>query len=475
MSTITTDVCIIGAGSGGLSAASGLAQLGLDVTLIERGEMGGDCLNSGCVPSKALIAVADQAHLMSKIPFSAITGHPPHIDFAEAKMHLQNSIEKIAPHDSQERFEGMGVRVIRAEATFISPHEVRAGGDTYKATYYIIASGARPKTPLIPGLSMSEILTNESLLALKKRPEHLAIIGGGPIGMEMAQAHRRLGCEVTVIEQDKILPREDRENVSILRGALIREGIAIYESSPVKSAERNGAHLTLTISSDGDIREVKCSHIMAAVGRTPNTDTLNLARAEVAFDASGIQTDRRMRTSQSHIFAIGDITKKPRFTHAAGAQAGIVVQNIAFKIPAKFNAKLLPRVTYTRPEVAHIGMTEDDARNKYNDDYIVTSAAFSENDRSVVSKQTKGQVRVICRKNGTILGVGIIGPHAGELISLWTLAVTKKMKLKDIAGMVIPYPTLSEVSKRAAGAFYTPKLFSPMVKKIVQILKRLPF
>jgi len=475
MSTITTDVCIIGAGSGGLSAASGLAQLGLDVTLIERGEMGGDCLNFGCVPSKALISVADQAHLMSNPPFSAITCHPPHIDFADVKAHLESSIEKIAPHDSQQRFEGLGVRVVRAEATFISPHEVRAGGDTYKATYYIIACGARPRAPLIPGLAMSEILTNESLLALKKRPEHLAIIGGGPIGMEMAQAHRRLGCEVTVIEQDKILPREDRENVSILRGALIREGISIYESSTVKSAEHNGAHVTLTISSEGDIREITCSHIMAATGRTPNTDNLNLSRAEVAFDNNGIITDRRMRTSQSHIFAIGDITQQPRFTHSASAQAGIVLQNIAFRIPAKFNAGLLPRVTYTRPEVAHIGMTEDEARSKYNDDYEVTSAAFSENDRAVVSRQTKGQVRVICRKNGQILGVGIIGPNAGELISLWTLAVAKGIKLKDIAGMVMPYPTLSEVSKRAASAFYTPKLFSPIVKKIVQILKRLPF
>ena len=475
MATIETDVCIIGAGSGGLSAAAGIAQLGLKTVLIERDEMGGDCLNTGCVPSKALIAAADRAHLFNSNKFPGIKSHPAHIDFAGVKDHVQNSIQTIAPHDSQERFEGLGVHVIRDDAVFISPSEIRASGDTIKARYYIIATGARPRIPMIPGISMHEILTNEDIFELRERPEHLVIIGGGPVGVEMAQTHRRLGCDVTLIEKGCILPHDDRENVSILRGALLMEKINLMESSTIKSAEKNGAHYTLTVSSDSEIREINCTHIMAAAGRTPNIETLGLDRADIKFDKNGVHTDRRLRTSQKHIFAIGDVTHEPKFTHVAGYHAGIVLQNICFKMPAKVNYSALPWVTYCKPELAQAGMTEETAIEKYGNKIVVTTSAFANNDRAVTQANTKGQIKVISKKNGRILGASIIGPQAGELISLWSLAISQKMKLKDVAGMITPYPTLSEINKRVAGSFYTEKLFSKTTQKIVRYLQKLPF
>ncbi|MGE0408538.1 MAG: NAD(P)/FAD-dependent oxidoreductase [Amphiplicatus sp.] len=473
-STIKADLCVIGAGSGGLSVAAGAVQLGLKTVLIERGEMGGDCLNTGCVPSKALLAAAKRAAAHRKANIKGVAPHEPEIDFSAVKDHVFDTIKTIAPNDSQERFEGLGVTVLRESARFTGLATVVAGGRSVSARRFVIAAGSRSSVPPIPGLDEAKVLTNETIFGLRQKPDHLLIIGGGPIGIEMAQAHARLGCRVSVLEKARILPRDDAENVDVVRNALERDGVAFFENTKIISVAHGPHGHAVNAERDGKAVRIEGSHLLVAAGRKPNVEDLELGAARIAYDERGIRTDARLRTSNKRIFAVGDIAGGPQFTHAAGYHAGVVIRNICFKLPAKVDYRALPWVTYCEPELAQVGLTEAVAREKYGDDIRTVTWPFSDNDRAIAEAEPEGRIRIVARKDGALLGASVVGPHAGELIGLWALAISAKVKLSAITAMIAPYPTFSEISKHAAGAWFTPSLFSDRTRAIIRILQTLP-
>jgi pyruvate/2-oxoglutarate dehydrogenase complex dihydrolipoamide dehydrogenase (E3) component len=467
---ITTDICIIGAGSGGLSIAAGAAQMGAKVVLIEGGEMGGDCLNAGCVPSKALIAAASHAHAMTTGAPFGITPTTPDIDFAAVKDHVAKVIATIAPVDSQERFEGFGINVIRAYARFTSPTTVQAGDTTITARRFVVATGSHPFVPPIPGVADTPYLTNETIFALRTRPSHLIIIGGGPIGMEMAQAHRRLGCKVTVVEGAKALGRDDPEMAAIVLARLRAEGVEILEGTAVAGLSGTDGDVTVTLA---DGRAIQGSHILMAVGRKVALDRLDLATANIAFTPKGVTVGPNLRsTTNRRVYAVGDAAGGLQFTHVAGYHAGVVIRQILFGLPSKATTHHIPWVSYTDPELAQVGLTEAQARQAHGDALTVIRQHFHHNDRAQAMGEAEGLLKLMVVK-GRPVGASIAGPHAGELIGLWALAIATRLKMGQVAGMVAPYPTLGEINKRAAGAYFTPSLFeNPRVKQIVRAVQR---
>ena len=468
MQRIETDICVIGAGSGGLSAAAGAVQMGARVVLIEADEMGGDCLNTGCVPSKALIAAAKAAEAQRR-GFRGIAPVTPEVDFGAVKDHVAAVIDEIAPVDSQERFEGLGATVIRAFARFTGPREIQAGDTVVRARRFVIATGSRALVPPIQGVETVPYLTNETIFALRERPEHLIVIGGGPIGVEMAQAHRRLGCEVTVIEGAKVLGREDPELAAVVIEALQAEGITLVEGQPVVrlSGDKGAVEVTL-----GDGREIKGSHLLLAVGRKVAVDGMNLEAAGVAYSPKGITVDARLRSMNRRIYAVGDVAGGLQFTQVAAWHAGIVIRQAVLGLPAKADPRALSRATYTDPELAQAGLTEAEARKLHGDAVTVVRAEFAHNDRALAEGKGHGLVKVMVVR-GRPVGASIVGPQAGELIGVWALAISAKLKMSASAAMVAPYPTLGEVSKRAAGAYFSPKLFdSPTLKRLVRFVQR---
>ena len=464
---IKADLCIIGAGSGGLSVAAGAAQLGQKVVLIERHKMGGDCLNYGCVPSKSLIAAAAHAQAVRRAPEFGVDAGEPKTDFARVMKHVHDVIAAIEPNDSVERFEKLGVRVVKASAQFVGPHEVEAGDLKISARYFIVATGSSPLKPPIPGLEQTPYFTNETLFDNTVLPEHLIIIGGGPIGIELAQAHRRLGSRVTVLEAKQILPKDDVDAVAIVREALTKDGVVIREGASVTAVAKTESGVSVTIMRNGQSQIVTGSHLLLAAGRTPNVTGLNLEAAGVKYSRKGIEVDAGLRTANSRVYAIGDVAGGLQFTHVAGYHAGIIIRRLLFKVPAKANA-VTPWCTYTDPELAHVGLTEASAREKG----LTVSIArwpLHDNDRAQAERELHGLAKVVVVK-GRVVGATIVAPHAGDLILPWVMAVGQKMKLSAMAGLVAPYPTLSEISKRAAGSYFTPKLFSGRTRGLIKIL-----
>ncbi len=473
---IKADICVIGGGSGGLSVAAGAAQLGLNTVLIEAGDMGGDCLNTGCVPSKALLAAAKRAETHRENNIKGIAGHEPNVDFAEVKDHVLETIQAIKPNDSKERFEGLGVTVINEFASFVDKKTVKAGEFIIKAKNFVIATGSHAVVPPIKGIDKDKVFTNENIFPLSIKPDHLLVIGGGPIGIEMAQAHRRLGCEVSVLDMGFILPHDEQCNVEVIRQVFKNEGIELLERvsiDEVKHLEKGVA--IKAIGAGGNEIRISGSHLLVATGRKTNMDGLNLENAGVKFNDRGIVVDKRLRTSNRRIFAIGDVSGGPQFTHVAGYHAGIVIRNICFKLPAKVDYKALPWVTYSDPELAQVGMTEETAYKSYGDKVRVIEQSFKDNDRAIAERATKGQLKVVTDKKGKILGASMVGKNAGELIGMWALAISSGLKVSAVASMILPYPTMSEISKRVAGAWYTDSLFSDKTRRVVRWLQWLPF
>ena len=469
MAYLKTDVLVIGAGSGGLSVAAGAVQMGADVILLEGHKMGGDCLNYGCVPSKALLAAGHAAHAMTAGAAMGITPVAPQIDYAAAKDHVARVIAQIEPVDSQERFEGLGVKVIRAYGQFTGPNTVQAGEDTITARRIVIATGSSPLVPPIPGLSDLPYLTNETLFDLREKPDHLLIIGGGPIGMEMAQAHRRLGCEVTVIEGAKALGKDDPEMAAVVLDHLRHEGIAIAEDALAAEVRGRAGAIEVAVK---DGRVFKGTHLLVAVGRKSNTDRLNLAAAGIETTRQGIRVDERMRTTNKRVFAIGDVAGGLQFTHVAGYHAGLIIRQALFGLPARQKTAHIPWATYTDPELAQVGLTEAAARQKFGAALEVARFDYHHNDRAIATLQTKGLIKVMVHK-GRPVGVSIVGHQAGELIALWSMAIANNLKMSAVAGMVAPYPTIAEINKRAAGAYFSPRLFdNPVVKRVVGLVQR---
>ncbi|MET0631099.1 MAG: FAD-dependent oxidoreductase [Xanthobacteraceae bacterium] len=475
---LTPDLCIIGAGSGGLSVAAAAAALGVPVVLIEKAKMGGDCLNVGCVPSKALIASAKRAEAMrSAAPFG-IKPQKPGVEFYQVNDHIQDVIAAIVPNDSRERFTGLGVRVIEGEARFTDAKTV-AVGDQFeiKARRFVIAAGSRPAVPPIPGLDNTPYLTNETVFEMRERPKHLIVIGAGAIGLELAQAFRRLGSDVTVLEAAAPLAGEDPECAAVVLDALAREGVTVRSDVTVTKVKRarNRIEVELEVAgSDGKktIEMVGGSDLLVAAGRRPAVEGLGLDAAGINFSGSGIHVDKRLRTTNKSVYAIGDVTGSAHFTHAANHHAGLVIRHALFRLPVKVDPTAIPRVIFTDPELAHVGLPEDQARQRVKT-IRVLRWPYHENDRAQAERETSGHIKVITDKNGKILGATIVGACAGELITAWTLAISQRLNIRAFAGIVVPYPTLSEIGKRAAISFYTPRLSSPWVRRILGFLQRL--
>ena len=466
---IETDICVIGAGSGGLSVAAGAVQMGARVVLVEGAQMGGDCLNHGCVPSKALIAAAGAAQAMAAGGRFGVAPVVPQVDYAAAKDHVAATIAAIAPHDSQERFEGLGVQVIRARGRFIAPDTVEAGAARIRARRLVIATGSRPMIPPIPGLDSVHYLTNETLFALRDRPAHLVVIGGGPIGLEMAQAHRRLGSAVTVIEAAAALGREDPDLAAVVLDRLRAEGIAIHEHSAVSRVK--GSAGAITVHHEGG--RIEGSHLLVAVGRVPAIDDLGLEAARIRATPKGITVNAGLRTSNRRVFAIGDAAGQGQFTHLAGYHAGIVVRSAVLGLPARTRTDHIPRATYTDPELAQIGLTEAEARRRHGPAITVLRVALAENDRARAKGVEGGLLKLVVHR-GRPVGAGIAGPQAGEMIAFWALAIANRLKMSAIAGTVLPYPTLAEAHKRAASAYFSPKLFdNAVLRRVVRLVQRL--
>lgn len=466
------DLCIIGAGSGGLSVAAGAVQMGASVVLIEKHLMGGDCLNTGCVPSKALLAAAHAAQAVRSSARFGVNGHEPAVDFAKVHAHVHGVIAAIAPHDSVERFEALGVTVIQAAACFTGPHEVEAAGQRIRARRFIVATGSAAAVPPVPGLSETPYLTNETIFGLTDRPDHLLVLGGGPIGVEMAQAFRRLGAAVTLVERAAILPKDEPEAVAILRARLLQEGIALHEGADVLAARRaaNGVELELRGAAGPVV--LAGTHLLVAAGRRPNTAGLGLEVAGIEATPRGITVDARLRSTNRRVFAIGDVCGGPQFTHIAGYHAGIVIRNVLFGLPAKVDYAALPWVTYADPELAHVGLTEAAAREAGHD-VSTLMQPLSGNDRARAEDETEGLAKIVLGRRGRILGATIVAPRAGEMIGLWGLAIQKRLPIGAIAASLAPYPTMAEISKRAAGSFYTPSLFGPRTRRFVGLVQRL--
>jgi pyruvate/2-oxoglutarate dehydrogenase complex dihydrolipoamide dehydrogenase (E3) component len=493
------DLCIIGAGSAGLSLAAGAAQLGLSVVLFEAGEMGGDCLNYGCVPSKALIAAAKQAQNMREAHKFGVAADEPRVDWMQVKAHVQGVIAAIAPNDSQERFESLGVIVIRERARFEDPGTIVSASARVRAKRMVIATGSRAALPPIPGLDQAGALSNETIFDIDEFPRHLIVLGGGAIGIELGQAFRRLGAQVTIVEAATILGGADREAAEIVLARLNAEGVEVLEGARVQSVERCADGVSLQYGppapspaavlqsprsvqagtpyaggdAGGPCSMLTGSHLLVAAGRPPNFDGLNLAAANIAFDKRALALSPTLRSiANPRVWALGDAAGGG-FTHTAGWHASVFVRNVLFKAHTRADALAMPAVTYCDPELAQIGLTEAQAREQFGDSIRVARSAFHDNDRAQAQRETEGFCKLVIGKGGKLLGATILGAEAGELIAPLALAMANKLGVRALTGPVLPYPTRSEIVKRAAGAYFTPTLFSPGARKLVGLLKRI--
>jgi pyruvate/2-oxoglutarate dehydrogenase complex dihydrolipoamide dehydrogenase (E3) component len=468
---LTPDICVIGAGSGGLSVAAAAAAFGVSVVLVEKGKMGGECLNTGCVPSKSLIAAAKRARAVAEARAFGVSAQPPEVDFAKVHRHVHDVIAAIAPNDSKERFNGLGVRVIEGAARFKDRDTVVVSdGTEIAARRFVIATGSSPARPPIPGLDAVPYLTNETVFDLTTRPDHLIVIGAGPIGLELAQAFRRLGAAVTVLEAAQPLAREDGECSAIVLDALAREGVDVRSNAAVARVEGIGSKVKVVVGGDSG-EAIEGSHLLVAAGRRANTDGLALEQAGIASDRNGIMVDTGLKTANRRVYAIGDVAGRGQFTHLANYQAGLVIRNALFRLPVKVNADLVPRVTFTDPELAHVGLTEAEAKAR-GIAIRVLRWPYHENDRAQTERETVGHIKVVTDGRGKILGATIVGAAAGELITTWTLAISRGLHIKALAGIIVPYPTLAEIGKRAAITYFLPSLTNIWVRRVIALLRR---
>ncbi len=468
------DICVIGGGSGGLSVAAAARALGASVVLVEKGQMGGDCLNTGCVPSKALIASGKRAHTIQNTSIFGVTASELKVNFGRVHEHVAGVINSIAPHDSVERFEGLGATVIQDAARFLDPRTLEAGGERIRARRFVIATGSSPAIPPIPGLSEVDYLTNRNIFDLTRKPAHLLIIGGGPIGMELAQAHRRLGCEVSVVEMAAPLGRDDPELTAIALRKIAAEGVKVYSQTRIEAVENAGQGIALTLQNDTETFTITGSHLLVAAGRVPNVQGLGLEQAGVKLKGQSVRVNGAMKTTNRRIYAIGDVAGGFQFTHAANYQAGLVIRNALFGLPVRQDSSIIPRATYTDPEISQVGMSEAEARRAYGEAFRVLRAPFAQNDRARAEHRTEGLVKLIVDGRGRILGAGIVGVAAGELISFFAYAMANRMRVSSLTKFVAPYPTLAEIVKRVAMAYYADKADNPWLARLRRFNARLP-
>jgi len=465
--TLTPDICVIGAGAGGLSVVAAAAAFGVQTVLIERHKMGGDCLYTGCVPSKALLATAKRAEATRNAAPFGVNAQGVIVDFRKVHDYVHDTIAAIAPNDSIERFTGLGVRVIQGHAKFKDRKTVTVGDIEIRARRFVIATGSTPAVPPIPGIDIGPYFTNETIFDLEERPEHLIIIGAGPVGLELAQAFRRLGSSVTVLEAAQPLAKDDPECAAIVLDRLEREGVVIRSGVNVVGIAHAGATVTATIESAGAEQTITGSHLLVAAGRKPTVDELDLDAAGIRYDRTGIAVNRKLKTRNRRVYAIGDCAAgQLQLTHAANYQAGLVIRNALLRLPVRVDNDVVPWVTYTEPELAHTGLTEAQARAR-RIAIRIARWPYHDNDRAQAERETHGHIKVITTRKGKIVGATIVGAQAGELVGMWTLAIAQGLNIRAFTGIVLPYPTLSELGKRAAIDFFTPSLTSPWVRRII--------
>ena len=475
MSKYDYDIAVIGGGAAGLTVASGAAQLGAKTLLIEKEpSLGGDCLHFGCVPSKTLIHSAKIYHHMQQGErFGLPQIQPPAVDFSQVAKRIQSVIDVIQVHDSVERFNKLGVEVKFGVPCFADEHVVTLDGERVSAKAWVIATGSSPAPPRISCLNSISYITNKEIFSLERLPQAMIVLGGGPIAIEMAQAFNRLGSKVTVIQRSaQILSKEDRDMADEVMRILTDEGIQFYLNATVTEASEQDGIKTIHIEQDGETTRLSADTVLLAQGRSPNIEDLGLKEINLDYTPRGITVDNRMRTSQKHIYAPGDINGAFQFTHAAGYEGGIVVSNAIFHLPRKINTKWMPWCTYTDPELASIGMNEKQAKAA-NIEYSVWTEYFNENDRALAEGEEHGKLKMLLDKKEKPIGVQILGPRAGDLMGEWIAVLGSGMKLSSLAGTIHPYPTLAEINKRVAGSFISPKIFSPTVKKGLKLFFKL--
>jgi pyruvate/2-oxoglutarate dehydrogenase complex dihydrolipoamide dehydrogenase (E3) component len=468
---LTPDLCVIGAGPGGLAAAAKGAPYGVSVVLVERGRMGGQNLYTGSVPSKALLAAAKRVHdIQSAGEFGIKTGDLT-VNHKVVLEQVQSVIQAIEPSVSAERYSGLGVDIIKADGRFTDPSTLEAGPASIKARRFIIATGSSPLVPPIPGLDRVPYFTSDTIFSHLHRIPHLIILGGDSVGLEFAQAFHRLGSEVTVIEGGPALPRDDGELKAHVLKALREEGIRVVENARIERVEPFGSNVQAVFANLGKSYSVEGSHVLLAMGRAANVEGLDLDAAGIAHSERGIRVTRGLLTTNRRVYAIGDVTGEAEYAHAAECQARAAVMNALFRVPVRTHPETMPRVTFTDPELAHVGMTEETARRRHGRIAIVRWP-YSENVRAHAEHETAGFLKVIASKSGQILGAGLVGARAGELIQMWSLAMQKDISLNAMASIVPPSPTLAEMNKMAAENYFVPRAQSPLLRRIIGLLAK---
>lgn len=459
---------VIGAGAGGLVVAAGCAGFGAKIALIESREMGGDCLNAGCVPSKAFLK---GAHLAGQIKNSGIYGLKAGfdgVDLEKAMRRVASVIAEVAPRDSEERFKGLGVDVYRSGGRLLDAHTIVAGEKTITAKYIVIATGSEPLVPAVPGLESVGYYTNRDIFTLKELPKKLLVLGAGPIGLELGQAFRHLGSEVEVLDRAVgLFGKDDPEVGPLMLDVMKKEGMVFHDGAKILGVEKAGGDIKIKFERDGAPRETQGDVLLVALGRKPVTEGLGLAEAGIELDKRGyIRTDSRLRTSVANIYACGDCTGPFLFTHAAGYQAGLIIRNIIFRLPAKADYSNMAWTTYTRPAVAHVGLTETEAvkQGLYRDKVLIPLA---ENDRAMAEEDRAGFLKFVIGPGGRLIGATLVSEKAGEMIGAASLAVTNKMKASAFASVIFSYPTEAEIFKTASYA-YMKKGFKPWMKDLVK-------
>jgi len=471
MAQFDYDIGILGGGSAGLTVAAGAAQFGAKTLLIEKEKvLGGDCLHFGCVPSKTLIKTAHVYHLMKHAQRFGLPqpGLQP-VDFRDVSGRIRSVIDTIQKHDSVERFCSLGAKVLFGHAVFNDEHTVSLDGRKITAKTWVIATGSSPAVPKLEGIERTPYLTNRDIFYLDRLPKSMAILGAGPISIEMAQAFCRLGTRVSVIQRSsRILAREDSDMADAVMQNLKAEGVDFHLDTSVLSVQDLGDERAVMIKTiDGKAVSVRAEAILVALGRDPNLRTLGLENAGVEYDGKGLRLDTRLRTTQKHIFGADDVTGTYQFTHAAGYEGGVVLTNAVLHLPRRADYAFFPWCTYTDPELAHIGMNETAAKEA-GLHYTVWTEEFKMNDRGLAEGEGLGRIKLILDAKEKPLGVQILGLHAGELISEWVAALNGKVKLSALAGAVHPYPTLAEINKRVVGNYFSGKIFSDKVKKALR-------
>jgi len=462
------DICVIGAGAAGLVVAAGGASLGAKVALIEKHKMGGDCLHYGCIPSKTLLQSARVAHNMANADAFAIPGHRPQADISAVMERVADVIKSIEPHDSPERFRELGVDVILGSGQFTGPQTFTVDGRQIRARHFVIATGSRAAIPVINGIENTPYLTNEQIFDLREPVDSLIVIGGGPIGIEMAQAFGRLGSKVYMVQRGiQILPKEDPDMAEVVAQQLSKEGVELLtEHNPIKlEGSKGDIRLTLQDSA-GNEKTINATHLLVAAGRRPNIENLGLENAKVELNKGRITTDARLRTSNKHIFAAGDVVGGPQFTHMAEHHAGVVLRNAIFRLPARVETKVIPWATFSEPELARVGLSETEAKQQ-NIRHQVYSFPFQDMDRAKADGTTQGFAKIITSPKGKLLGAAIVGPHAGELIHEYVLAIAKGMTAADLSSVIHIYPTLAQINRRVADARMKQGL-TPTAKKWIK-------